>query len=260
MATPTSYPRFGLFNTEERLLRCDPMDHEFQIGIWLPFSYASSDRKYPVLYVPDGEFVFGLATGLIPTLIGNGEAPEMLVVGVAYHGISGWDAFGELRDQDLCPPGFQKPGLTSRLTDYTRFYPETLFPLIEGEYRGDPGDRALFGFSSGGLFSFYMLLTQPGMFRRHIAASCTWPGADAYLLSCEQSYAGQPAHPPVDLYLAVGERDEGQLPGFYSVVERLQSRQYPNLRLATQVWEGEGHSSGALAKTFLEGVRLIYRP
>jgi uncharacterized protein len=256
---PPPFPRFGLFNTEERILRSDPMGQEYRIGIWFPFSYPGSDRKYPVLYVPDGEFAFGLAAGMIPTLIGNGEVPELLVVGIAYQGISGWGEFGELRDRDLCPPRFQRPGVESRLPAYTRFFQEMLFPLIESEYRGSLDDRALFGFSSGGLFSCHTLLTQPGMFRRHIAASCTWPGADEYLLACEQQFAQQPMHPPVDLYLTVGGLEQEQLPGFRKVTERLQDRQYPGLRLSTGILEGEGHSSGVLAKTFLDGVRAVYQ-
>jgi len=76
-------PRFGLFGTEERILCAEEMDQAFQVGIWLPFSYHTSGRTYPVVYVPDGEFASGLATGLIPTLIGTQEVPEILVVGIA---------------------------------------------------------------------------------------------------------------------------------------------------------------------------------
>jgi predicted alpha/beta superfamily hydrolase len=255
-----SYPRFGLFNTEERIIHSDSVGQDFRIGIWFPFSYASSDQKYPVLYVPDGEFVYGLATGLIPTLIGNQEVPELIVVGIAYQGITGWEEFGILRDRDLCPPGFQNPPADSRIVPFTNFFRQELFPLVESEYRGSPENRTLFGFSSGGFFTLHTMLTQPGMFRRHIAASCTWPGADDYLRNCEQQYAAQLMHPPADLYLSVGGLEEGQLPGFHKLTERLQERHYPDLRLFTQIFEGEKHSSGVLAKTFLGGMRAVFKP
>ena len=148
--TQLSYPRFGLFNTEERILRSDSMDQAFQIGVWFPFSYGSSSRRYPVLYVPDGEFAFGLAAGLIPTLIGTQEVPELIVVGIAYHGITSWMEHSILRDRDFCPPGFQEPPAESRIASYTGFFRQELFPLIEAEYRGSPDDRTLFGFSGGG--------------------------------------------------------------------------------------------------------------
>ncbi len=253
------YPRFGLFNTEARAIHSDIVGQDFQIGIWLPFSYGESERRYPVLYVPDGEYVYGVATGLTPTLIGAGEVPEVLVVGIAYQGIATWQEFGILRDRDLCPPGFQNPPAPSRIAEFTEFFKRELFPLVEGEYRGSPDDRALFGFSSGGLYAMHTLLTQPGMFRRTVAASCTWPGADSYLLGCEQRYANLPEHPPADLYLAVGGLDKEQLSGFRAVGEALRQREYAGLRLCTQIVESEGHSSGVIARAFVDGVRAVYK-
>lgn len=255
-----SYPRFGLFNTEERIVHSGSVGQDYQIGIWFPFSYASSDQSYPVLYVPDGEFVFGLAAGLIPTLIGTQEVPELIVVGIAYHGISDWREHSMLRDRDFCPPGFQDPPAESRIASFTNFFKQDLFPLIESEYRGSPDDRSLFGFSGGGFFTLHTMLTQPGMFRRYIVASCTWHGAYQYLLSCEQQYAAQPKHPLTDLYLSVGEREEDQLSGFRTLIDTLRKRNDPSLRLFTQILEGENHGSGVLAKSFLYGVRKVYEP
>ena len=162
--------------------------------------------------------------------------------------------------QDFLPSIFQNPPAESRLASFTDFFKHELFPLIETEYHGSPQDRALFGFSSGGFFTVHTMLTQPGMFRRYIAASCTWPKADDYLLNCERQYAAQPAHPPTDLYLSVGGLEGELLPGFRKLTQTLQGRRYPGLRLVTQIWEGETHNSGVLAKTFLEGVRAVLRP
>lgn len=256
--TQSSYPRFGLFNTEERIVRSDSMGQAFQIGIWFPFSYGKSSQRYPVLYVPDGEFALGLATGLIPTLIGTEEVPELIVVGIAYHGITDWKELAILRDRDFCPPGFQNPPAESRVASFVRFFKQELLPLVETEYRGSPVDRTLFGFSGGGLFALHTMLTQPGVFRRYIAASCTWPAAEDYLTNCEQQYAAQSLHMPTDLYLSVGGLEEDQLPGFRRLTEILQSRSYPGLRLFTQILEGEKHGSGVLAKTFLYGLRAVY--
>ncbi len=253
------YPRFGLFNTEERLIHSECVGQAYQIGIWIPFSYAGSNNRYPVLYVPDAEFVFGLACGLIPTLIGTGEIPEVMVVGIGYQGISTWAEHGQLRVQDMCTPGFQQPGGQSRIGAFTEFFRQELMPLIEREYRGLPEDRGLFGFSAGGFFAVHSLFTQPGLFRRHIATSCTWAGADTFLLDCEAQYAAQPVHPPTDLFLAVGALEAEQQSGFQALGERLRGRNYPGFRLATRVFEGEGHNSGTLAKTFLEGVRAVYK-
>lgn len=254
-----SQPQYGLFNTEERVLRSECVGQDYRIGVWFPFSYGMSDRRYPVLYVPDAEFAFGLATSLMPILIGGGEIPELLVVGISYHGIADWREHGILRDRDFCPPGFQNPPSESRLPSYTTFYQQELFPFIESEYRGNPDDRALFGFSSGGFFAMHCMLTQPGMFHRFIAASCTWQRADQLVLEWERCYADQPNHPSVDVYLSVGGLEDEQLPGFRAVTDALRTRNDPTLRLTTEVLEGERHSAGVLAKTFLNGVRTVFK-
>lgn len=250
--------RFELFNTEERHIVSTQAGRAYRIGVWLPFSYHSTHKTYPVLYVPDGEFAFPMAAGLIPTLIGNGEAPEMLVVGIAYQDIRTWQEHGQLRDQDFLSARFQEKPEDSRLEAFTGFFQQELFPLIEREYRGSPEDRGLFGFSSGGLFALHALLTRPGMFRRVVATSCTWPGADEEILAWEQGYAGRSGQPAAQVYLSVGEKDAEQLGGFAAVVERLRGRQESGLRLFSEMHAGEGHSSGALAKAFLHGVRAVY--
>lgn len=257
--TEGSHPRFGLFNTEARFIHAGVIDQDYQIGIWFPFSYTSSSQRYPVLYVPDGEFAFSLVTGLIPTLIGTQEVPELLVVGIAYHGITSWQEHGSLRNRDFCPPGLQQPGVDSRQAAFTGFFRQELFPLIEREYRGLPEDRTLFGFSSAGLFALHVMLTQPGMFRRCIAASCTWPEAGQALLDEEQQMATRPDQPPADLFLAVGGLEADQLPAFQAITDVLRARHAAHLRLSTRVYDGEGHSPGVLARTFLDGVRTVFQ-
>jgi predicted alpha/beta superfamily hydrolase len=209
-----------------------------------------------VLYVPDGEFVYPAVMGLMPTHMGSGAVPEMIVVGIGYHGISTWEEFGDLRDRDFLPQCDLPPDKASRLAQYTHFYQHELFPLIERTYQASAKDRAIFGFSSGGMFALQMMLTQPGMFRRHIAASCTW--SHDYLMECLRHYTAQPARPPVDLFLSIGSLEDNMLSGFQAVTETLQNGQYPEVRLASQIYEGEGHSAGMIAKTFLEGTRHVF--
>lgn len=257
---PTPHSRFGLFNTEARVIHSTHVEEEYQIGIWLPFTYPDPDKTYPVLYVMDGDYVFGLATGLVPTLIGEREIPEMLVVGIAYNSISSWDEFSRQRERDLLPPDFRDAPPDSRTPQFVAFLKQELFPLLETEYSASPNERALYGFSAGGFFALYMLLTQPGLFRRTIAASCTWSGADSYLLACEQQYVDQPLHPSADLFLAVGGLEEGQLPGFTMLVERLQKRNYPGLRLHAKVFRSEKHGAGVISQAFLYGLRAVFQP
>ncbi|MBN1877425.1 MAG: hypothetical protein JXA33_24595 [Anaerolineae bacterium] len=195
----SALPRFGIFKTETRILHSEHVNQDYEIGTWLPFSYGSSERTYPVLFVPDGEFVYPAVMGLMPTHMGSGAVPEMIMVGIGYHGISTWEEFSDLRYRDFLPQCDLPHEKVSRLAQYTRFYQQELFPLIEREYRASDEDRAIFGFSCGGM-------------------------------------------------------EEEMMPGYRTVIETLQNGQYPEVRLNTRIFEGEGHSAGVIAKTFLDGL------
>lgn len=212
---PPAMDRFGLFNTASHRLASTYIDQSFQVGVWLPFSYWDSDRHYPVLYVPDGEFGFGLAAGLVPTLIGTGDIPEIIVVGIAYDGITTWGEQAQLRERNLVPPGAHDRPETSRCEQFSSFLREELLPFIERTYRADPRDRVLFGFSAAGLFALHSMLSQPSMFRRYVAASCTWPGADSYLLQCARDYVVE--REGMRLSMSIGSAEGELLPGFLAL-------------------------------------------
>jgi hypothetical protein len=57
----------------------------------------------------------------------------------------------------------------------------------------------------------------------------------------------------------LGGLDEGQRPGFNQLIETLANGHYPNLRMRSQVFAGEGHSAGVIANTFLSGLRAVFR-
>jgi len=247
-------PRFELFHTETRTIHSAHVGQAYRLGVWLPFSYAHSDRTYPVLYVLDAEYAFGLATGLIPTLIGTGEVPEMIVAGIAYDAISAYGEFGSLRERDYLPPDFADAPAASRTPGFLSFLADEVFPLLETEYRASPTDRTVYGFSAAGFFALYALLTRPDLFRRAIAASCTWPGAGEYLVGCVRRC--EPGSVPATVYLAVGALEEEQLPGFQAVTEALRARHDTGLTLHAQILPGENHSAGVLAQSFLCGLRI----
>ena len=242
--------RFGLFNTEAHTI--EYVDETYQIGVWLPFSYATSEQRYPVLVVLDGDFAFGLATGLIPTLIGAQDVPELIVVGVGYRDLAHYGDLGQRRERDFLPPDFAGSPPDARTPQFMAFLQQKLFPLIETGYRASTEDRALFGFSAAGFFGLYAALTQPGMFRRCVVASCTWPGADAYLLARVEAAAPDPTR----VYVAVGEHEADQRPGFDAVTAAL--RDHAAITVHTQVVAGEGHSAGVLANALVHGLRAVF--
>ena len=136
--------------------------------VWLPPSYEKApERRYPVLYVHDGQNAFDPATsswgvdwGIDETadrLIREGKLQEILVVGI-YNTV---DRQPEYTDT---PKGHA----------YMRFVIEKLKPFIDKEYRTRP-DRehtAVMGSSMGGLIAFLLAWNYPQAFSQ---AACLSP-------------------------------------------------------------------------------------
>ncbi|MEO8201283.1 MAG: alpha-amylase family glycosyl hydrolase, partial [Gemmatimonadota bacterium] len=123
------------------------------VEIWLPPGYDdSTSRRYPVLYMHDGENLFDpriASTGVdwgvdesIVRLVQRGVIPPVIVVG-AWSTAERWKEYS---------PWHGAP-------DYARFLIEELMPRINHEFRTltGPGNTAVMGSSMGGLLSFYLV-------------------------------------------------------------------------------------------------------
>lgn len=113
-------------------------------------------KKYPVLYVLDGEAHFFATTGIIQQLSqanGNGVIPEMIVVGIE----------NTNRFRDLVPSKDIK-----KANPFADFLSAELIPYINTHYPAAPY-KLLAGHSLGGLTAIDMLTTSPGLFKAYIA-------------------------------------------------------------------------------------------
>ena len=137
----------------------------------------------PVLYVVDGDMLFGLAAEIARAVSSVAGFPAHYVVGIGYD--AAYADFLKRRTADLTPPigaealaslgglaaaigGEQSGGADAFLA----FLAETLQPEIAARYpQTAGGDRILFGHSLGGLFAAHALLTRPHSFSAFIVGS-----------------------------------------------------------------------------------------
>ena len=138
--------------------------------VLLPPGYADSpDRRYPVLYLHDGQAAFEADTRVLSELLG-GRWPaldpggrgitEMMRRGAVQAFITvAVDALSlDGRIRDFLPPGDGHCGVAGAADRYARFVIEELKPLVDVSCRTRP-DRestATAGFSFGGVVSFFM--------------------------------------------------------------------------------------------------------
>jgi predicted alpha/beta superfamily hydrolase len=135
------------------------------VDVYLPESYGDGRRRYPVVYMQDGQnlsdpaIAFGgntwrLDEGL-PWLAGRGI--EAIVVGVHNTGV------GRLAEYSPFKDARHGGGDGDR---YARFLIDTLKPRIDANYRTrkDRAGTAIAGSSMGGLISLYTFFRRPSPF------------------------------------------------------------------------------------------------
>lgn len=165
-----------------------------QVEIRLPASYFTSPRKrYPVIYMTDGQNVFNAATSYthvawgvdkaLDSLERQGKVQECIVVAVWNNGskrfleyMPDWlDLAGANTYYDKKMNDAPSKELCSRA--YLTFLVEELKPFIDKNYRTKANRRhtCLMGSSMGGLFALYAICEYPLVFGKAACVSTHWP-------------------------------------------------------------------------------------
>ncbi len=99
----SDYPTATILGSHTRRLRSDIVDDEYELSIWLPPSYATSEKTYPILCVLDSSMTFGSAAlGALLQSWGVNNVPEMIVVGIGKR-ISSLEEWWPVRQRDYAP-------------------------------------------------------------------------------------------------------------------------------------------------------------
>ena len=128
--------------------------------VFIPPSYYSSRRKYPILVLNDGQD--SDAVRIKSTLTRLTRANEIReIVLVAIHAGDRMQEYGVAGQ-----PDYRKRGSKADL--YTGFIVEELLPLIKASYRVDifHADNAIAGYSLGGLSAFDIGWNHPEIFKK----------------------------------------------------------------------------------------------
>ncbi len=253
--------RVGILQTEDRRLFSHQTEIEYQLAVWLPDGYASSGKRYPVLYILDGDTDFGMATSFLPVMSWIDQTPEMIIVGIGYNrDMTEW---GALRELDFKIPEVQADPPDSHADRFLAALKEEIIPFVDENYRTEPRERTLYGYSSGGFFTLYTLVNEPGLFCHYLAGSPDIDLSCPYWLAHDEKLAARDGQPPIDLFITVGDLENGamqsSLAKFKELVDVIQARSYPGVRLFTQVYAGENHGAVGLALTLIHGLRKCCR-
>lgn len=254
--TATTIPVVTIPGSELRTLKSTNTGRDYDIYVQLPAGYAENTwKKYPVLYVLDGQWDFKLLNSIYGGLLYDQFVPEMLIVGITYSG-SNPDYEG-LRAMDLTPVRVNYHPGSGDAPKFHAFLKDELIPFIESNYRVDSSQRILMGSSYGGLFTLYALFTEPELFTGYVSASPAVPYGTQFVFTQEKEYFSKHKDLPVSLFISVGSLEELAIPveSFMKIVEE---RGYTGLTLKTMVIDGERHA-GNKPEAFNRGFRFIFQ-
>jgi predicted alpha/beta superfamily hydrolase len=144
------------------------LNRKRRVLIYLPENYASSGKRYPVMYMHDGQNVFDEKTSFagewgVDEFLDTAMQKSSIIVAV--------DNGGSKRANEYCPYDFTlnpavPKGNKGEGQQYVDFLVRTLKPFIDKKYRTvkDNKNTIIAGASMGGLISLYAVLKYPKVF------------------------------------------------------------------------------------------------
>jgi len=188
------------------------VDEKHDLIVYVPPLYdAQPDRRFPVLFMQDGQNLFDPETSFIKgnywrmgetadELILTGEIEPLIIVGIYNTGVRRIDEYTPSEDKRL--GGGQADA-------YGQMLVEELKPFIDHAYRTLPGAEncGMGGSSLGGLVSLYLGLRYTWIFGKlAVMSPSVWWHGRAILRTAAQV----PRKPDLKLWLDVGTREGKQ--------------------------------------------------
>jgi predicted alpha/beta superfamily hydrolase len=184
------------------------LERKRQLRLYLPPGYATSGKRYPVLYMHDGQNLFDAATAYagewkvdetLDALAKEGKL-ELIVVGI--------DNGQEKRMTELNAWDNEKMGKGEGRA-YTDFIVNTVKPMIDKTYRTlpDRAHTAIMGSSMGGLASHYALVQYPEVFSKAgVFSPAYWTAQPSF-----DFVANKPVPKDARVFLLMGGKEGPQM-------------------------------------------------
>lgn len=226
-------------------LTMQQLQRQRTIRLYLPPSYGSSDRRYPVLYMHDGQNLFDAATGYAGEWQVDETLDQLAAAGKLELIVVGIDNGSELRNQELVP--YPHPDIAkSEGEAYLKFIVDELKPYIDSHYRTLP-DRdhtGLMGSSLGGLITHYAGQHYSQVFGRlGVFSPSYWVAADDKTRLVSPGIAGNSRW-----FVSMGSKEGGDMvPDFQQVTTQLGKTLPADSQLSTRLVEGADHNEAAWA-------------
>ena len=212
-------------------------DRQYELYIKLPEGYSEDSKtKHPVIYYTDAMWHVEILSGAVEYIM-----EDAILVGISWQ-------------KDIEEDVKQKYGVhASRFEDYSfwkttpaehpllqfgqasnhlDFISNDVFNYVEQHYRTNPSNRSYFGYSLGGLFGAYIIMTQPYTFKNYIL------GSPSVHLLTKHKIEFKNKRLNVNVFISRGTLEEGLRQPISEFVTSLKARNDNSLSIENAVIEG----------------------
>jgi predicted alpha/beta superfamily hydrolase len=233
------------------------LDRQRTIRLYLPPSYHSSSKDYPVIYMHDGQNLFDDMTAFAGewgvdeslNLLAEKQNFEVIVVGVD-HGI-------DLRMNELSPWANKRFG-EAQGKQYMDFMVEVVKPYIDTNFRtkADRLHTAVMGSDMGGLISHYAVHAYSEVFSKAgVFSPSYWYSQDVFSFT-------QFKRAPLDarLYVMYGDKEgDGMIADTDKMQRQLKQQGHPRINTLFKRVPGGEHNEQLWRTEFSEAVQWLFQ-
>ena len=233
------------------------LDRKRQIRLYLPPGYATSGKRYPVLYMHDAQNLFDNATSYagewkvdetMDALAKSGKL-ELIVVGI--------DNGQDKRMTELNAWANDRFG-AGEGEKYMDFIVKTLKPIIDKDYRTlpDRANTAIMGSSMGGLISHYAISQYPQVFSKAGVFSPAYWTAGPVFDFVKEKQAPKDAR----VFMLMGGEEGGSMVGdALRMADLMAKTGHPAGNLLYKIVPGAQHNEGFWSAEFREAVLWMFK-
>lgn len=213
---------------------------DYTIYVHFPPGYDTTKTKYPVLYMTDGDWNMTVAMNCFNMLRQDYETTEALIVGIGY------GTRTNQRSRDLNPAtGGPK---------FIGFIEQEVIPFIQSKYRVSD-NKALYGYSFGGMFTTMVLFEHPNLFNMIFIGAPGNSGSE--LVPSAKKYFANNHDINCRVFLGVGSFELLTSKNIQDFKTYMENQHCKGLDIATAITPNAGHGA-ALAQVMQNAIKFAY--
>ena len=222
------------------------LNRAYELYIKLPEGYEDEEnrsKKYPVIYFTDAKWHIDILSGSTLFLI-----EDAILVGISWqkdidkalikeHG----EHVSRFRDYSFLPsnkPKIQEKYQLGQANNHLAFIRNDVFKFVESQYRTQPQNRSYFGYSAGGSFGAYVLLSQPDTFKHYLLGSPALKGDIPFLTELVEKKVLAEKGFNANVFVTYGTKEKEAAKYIDKLITLLTSKNDSTLLLKHQVIEG----------------------